>query len=285
MSIVSTDELLGDAAWPTRGAVRGAGPVSRSDVPVLESTPGGPADRFARAIGAERPVLVFLAAVVFGYALLVTTMVAIGLLLTKVLLPVGGFSVRDESVNRWLAEHRDSTLEHLSWIGSTLAGGLVIPVVVAFFLVVFLALHRWRLAAFTLFVICIESGAYRATTLVVHRDRPRVVRLESLPVDASFPSGHTAASVALYGGLLLLLASRVQRASLTVLCAVIAVAVPLFVGWARMYRGMHHPTDVGAGLLLGLGALLVTAFAARASGAAAKRRDGGGTKGSGSVSS
>ena len=284
MSLASTDELLGDAAWPAIGDVRVTTPAPRSDVPVLEPRPGSPADRFSRAIGSDRPVLVFLAAVVFGYTALVVSMVAIGLVLTRVLLPTGGLSARDESVNRWLTEHRDSTLEHLSWVGSTLAGGLVIPVVVGFFLVVFLALHRWRLAAFTLFVISLESGAYRATTLVVHRDRPRVARLESLPVDASFPSGHTAAALALYGGLLLLLASRAQRALVTVLCALAAVAIPLFVAWARMYRGMHHPTDVGAGLLLGVGALLVTVFAARAAGAAAERRARGGAHDSERVS-
>jgi hypothetical protein len=60
-------------------------------------------------------------------------------------------------------------------------------------------------------VICIESGSYRATTLVVERDRPPVHRLEGLDPTASFPSGHIAATVALYGGLLLLLASWVGR--------------------------------------------------------------------------
>jgi membrane-associated phospholipid phosphatase len=40
-----------------------------------------------------------------------------------------------------------------------------------------------------------------------------------------------------------------------------------------MYRGMHHLTDSAAGLLLGVGALFVTVFAARAAGAAADRRD------------
>ena len=74
-------------------------------------------------------------------------------------------------------------------------------------------------------MICVESGSYRATTLVVHRDRPPVHRLESLPVEASFPSGHIAATVALYGGLLLLLASRVGRGWFSVLASVLAVAV------------------------------------------------------------
>jgi undecaprenyl-diphosphatase len=204
-------------------------------------------------------------------------MIGLGLVLTQLLLPLGGFATRDESINRWLADHRDPTLEHLSWIGSTLAGGVVIPVVVGACLVALLAFRRWRLAAFVLFVICIESGAYRATTLVIHRDRPDVDRLESLPVDASFPSGHTAAALALYGGLLLVLASWARRTTVTVAACALLVAIPLFVAWARMYRGMHHLTDSVAGLLLGAGALVVTVFAARAAGAAAARRDARGS--------
>jgi membrane-associated phospholipid phosphatase len=243
------------------------------DVPLLEPRPESWAESFSRRIGAERPVAVFLAAVVLGYAALLAVMVGLGLVLTQLLLPMGGFAARDESINRWLADHRDPTLEHLSWIGSTLAGGVVIPVVVGACLVAFLAFRRWRLAAFVLFVICIESGAYRATTLIVHRDRPDVDRLESLPVDASFPSGHTAAALALYGGLLLVLASWARRTTVSAAACAFLVAIPLFVAWSRMYRGMHHLTDSIAGLLLGAGALVVTDFAAHAAGAAAARRD------------
>ena len=35
-----------------------------------------------------------------------------------------------------------------------------------------------------------------------------------------------------------------------------------------MYRGMHHPTDVAAGILIGIGSLVVAIAAARASKAA-----------------
>jgi membrane-associated phospholipid phosphatase len=40
-----------------------------------------------------------------------------------------------------------------------------------------------------------------------------------------------------------------------------------------MYRGMHHLTDVGAGVLMGLAALAIIVFAARAARAATHRRD------------
>ena len=88
----------------------------------------------------------------------------------------------------------------------------MIPVVVGVLLLVFPLMRRWLLAAFVLFVICVESATYRVTSLIVERERPAVDRLESLPVDASYPSGHTAASLAIYGGLLFLLASHVRRA-------------------------------------------------------------------------
>ena len=167
-------------------------------------------------------------------------------------------------------------------MGSTLAGGIVIPILVGVLLVLFLCFRHWRLAAFTLFVICIESGTYRATSLVVHRDRPDVHRLESLPVNESYPSGHTAASVALFAGLLLVLASRIESLALRLVLWALAVAIPAFVIWSRMLRGMHHLTDVTAGVLMGIGALVVTVFACRAAGAAAAQRDATTTEGSAS---
>jgi len=247
--------------------------VGVRSVPLLEPRPGGPAEGVARRIGATHPVRVFLVVAVAGYALLAALTISVGLLLTELLVPVHGFEKWDNDINRWLAEHRSSVLTDLSWLGSTVAGGLVIPAVVGVLLVVFLARRKWLLAAFTLFVICIESGSYRVTTLVVERDRPPVHRLEGLDPTASFPSGHIAATVALYGGLLLLLSSWIGRRWFTTLAVALAIALALFVGLARMYRGMHHLTDSTAGVVMGLLALAITVFAARAAAAAANVRD------------
>ena len=49
----------------------------------------------------------------------------------------------------------------------------------------------------------------------------------------------------------------------------LVVVIPAFVIWSRMLRGMHHVTDVAAGVLIGIAALCITVFAARAAGAAA----------------
>ena len=251
-----------------------SGDHAPSRLPLLEPRPGGPAERFAARFGPENPVRVFIVALLAGYALLVTAMVFLGLTMINLILPIGGLGESDEDLSEWLANHRSTNQEHLSWIGSTLAGGLVIPVVIGACLLVFLLTRHWLLAAFVLFAVALESGSYRATSLVVERQRPDVDRLESLPVDASYPSGHTAASIALYGGLLLLIASRIQNLAVRSTALVVGIAIPIFVGWARMYRGMHHVTDVGAGVLMGLAALVIIVFAARAARAATYRRDG-----------
>lgn len=272
-SVTAETTQLTPPARPDTGIVPIDDREPHSGVPALEPTPGGIAERFSERVGAENPVRVFIVALLGGYALLVGVMILLGLALIELVLPIGGLEEADQGLNEWFVNQRTPTLEDISWVGSTLAGGLVIPSIIGICLLVFLATRHWLLAAFILFVVVLESGTYRATTLVIHRDRPDVLRLESLPVDASFPSGHTAASIALYGGLLLLIASKLNNTAIKVAALLVGIAIPLFVGASRMYRGMHHITDTGAGILLGLGALAVLVFASRAASAAANRRD------------
>jgi membrane-associated phospholipid phosphatase len=113
-----------------------------------------------------------------------------------------------------------------------------------------------------------EAATYRVATLLIHRQRPSVHRLDQLPADASYYSGHTAASIAVYCGLALLITSRIRSTGLRIACWVIAIAIPLLVALSRMYRGMHHPTDVGAAVLVGIATLVVALIAARAAKAA-----------------
>jgi membrane-associated phospholipid phosphatase len=47
-----------------------------------------------------------------------------------------------------------------------------------------------------------------------------------------------------------------------------------------MYRGMHHPSDAVAGVLVGLLSIAVALFAVRAAGAAARMRDSAGDEAS-----
>ena len=217
-------------------------------------------------------MLVFVAVVVGGFALLALLCMCAGLLLTHEVVHLWGVGSAGRRFNDWLAGHRTPGRTEGSLIGSIAAGGVVLPIVVGVVGIVCAALRKWRIAAFLVFALMIESGSYRATTLVIHEHRPRVHRLETLPVNASYPSGHTAASIAVYGGIVLLLTSMITNRAFRVAAWIVAVAIPFYVGLSRMYRGMHSPLDVTGGVLLGIAALVVIVFACRAAGAAAETR-------------
>ena len=138
--------------------------------------------------------------------------------------------------------------EAVSTLGATrtvIGGGLVLAVLAM------AATNSRRPAVFVVLVMTGEVAVYFCTALVVGRLRPQVADLTSgLPTGASWPSGHVAASTALYGALaaLVITSTRLRRRWLV-------LAVPLLVapavGVSRIYLAAHHPTDVVAGLFLG----------------------------------
>jgi membrane-associated phospholipid phosphatase len=239
-------------------------------VPVLQPRANGPAERFANLVGARRPVAVFIAALLCGFAALAGASLLLGLFVTDVLLHAGGVESTDESAITSLVADRTPFLTDASSVGSAVGGAPVLPILVGLIAIVCAFLRKWRIAAFAVFVLVVESATYRVTSWLIPRQRPHVQRLEDLPANASYPSGHTAASIAVYAGLVLLLTSAIPNRKLRVAAWVAAVVLPIFVAMSRMYRGMHHPLDVAAGALIGVGAVLVLLFACRAAAAAVR---------------
>ena len=167
----------------------------------------------------------------------------------------------DRSVERTLAAHRTrgwNDVTHLTtWLAETPTITLLTLGVAVVARIVW---KRWRDFLFVAIAVIGETKSFLVITMIVHRGRPPVPHLDPAPPTSSFPSGHTAASVAFYGALALLLSARVRRRLLTVLLWALAIVVPLTVAASRMYRGMHYPTDVAAGLVLGATWLTVVAL-------------------------
>jgi membrane-associated phospholipid phosphatase len=216
---------------------------------------------------AGHPIRAFLVVALVGFAILAAAAVAAGWLLQHYVLPDNGVGHRDEHVNVWLADHRTALRTDISFWLSGIGDVYAIPALVALTVVIAAVRRKWRAAAFIVTAIVLEAATYRVATLAIDRQRPHVARLDDLPVNDSFYSGHTAASV--YCGIALLVTSWLKSTGARVLVWIVAIAIPLLVALARMYRGMHHPTDVTAGLLIGAGCLIVALTAARAAGAAA----------------
>ena len=196
-----------------------------------------------------------------GAVVLLLVMIGLGLLDAHVL-SHGSIGRVDGSVDSTLARHRDHLLNTLT-LGATDAAS-TLPIIVLAAIVVATAgfvFKRWREPLFVVAVIVGEVVIFVVTTLVVHRPRPNVARLDHAPPTSSFPSGHTAASVALYGSIAVLVLVFGARVAWRRLALTVAVLVPIAVAASRLYRGMHYPTDVLAGALLGFTWLRVAMYA------------------------
>lgn len=134
-----------------------------------------------------------------------------------------------------------------SQIGNT-AGVIAVCIVVS-------SLLLWRtrdlrLAFVAPIAIAMQGLIFLIAAKVVDRDRPQVEKLDASPPTASYPSGHTGASTGLYVAFALL-ALGIERPWLRWTTVILCLAMPLLVAFSRLYRGMHHVTDVGAGFLNG----------------------------------
>ncbi|MEV4624869.1 phosphatase PAP2 family protein [Micromonospora sp. NPDC049523] len=177
-------------------------------------------------------------------AVLYGVMVGLGLLVTKVLDDVWPLTVED-TVNRQLEAERSGTANGVSLVFSTIASTpAIIAVTAVVACVLALTLRRWREPAFLIGAVTAQALIFLFTTLAIDRPRPAVEHMDVSPPTSSFPSGHTSAAVALYCGLALVLALRARRTSTKVAWWSLLVAVPVGVALTRMYRGMHHPSDV-----------------------------------------
>ena len=205
-----------------------------------------------RAAGAPREQwsLAIAGRLVVGAVVLGALLIGAGLLLTHV---SDSWTHTDGSLDRWFVAHRMSTWNRVTWVGSHMAQTTTAAAVA---LVAFFALRIWLRRWYESIVLVIALGGevliFLTVTAIVHRPRPPVPRLDPAPPTSSFPSGHTAAAVTVYGFLAFVIWRYMANRWLANLLCLLLIAVPVAVGISRLYRGAHYPTDVIGGAVLGV---------------------------------
>lgn len=106
----------------------------------------------------------------------------------------------------------------------------------------YLLKRNWRITLTQLVISLLPMVYIFAIKFIVHRPRPFIGVKVKLPPDPSFPSGHTAAAVAICAMSLMIL--YVSNKSLLKIGLIISIVVIVIVALSRLVVAAHFPTDV-----------------------------------------
>lgn len=160
----------------------------------------------------------------------------------------------------WIADNRVGALDQAATIGSTLTDTWTVIGVVIGSVTVLLATGQLRAAGVVLVAMGLELGSFFLVGALIDRSRPEAEALHSTPSTPSFPSGHVAAAIVVYGSLVLVAHIVAEPGRVPRLVWIAPVVIAVVVAVSRVYEGVHFPTDVIAGAILGVGALYGAAF-------------------------
>lgn len=158
----------------------------------------------------------------------------------------------DESVIRWLGAHHSPALDAVMIEVTALGTGTVVLMVVTV-AALFLVLTQHKYSALLLLASTLGGIALNGVLkLGFDRPRPSIFVPVVHTVSSSFPSGHAMSAAIVYSTVAYLAARLHKRLWARGLVMTAALLVVALISFSRMYLGVHYPSDVIAGVVIGL---------------------------------
>ena len=164
----------------------------------------------------------------------------------------GGTQAFDVAILQWLHTHQHPLMTQVMIEMTYLGTGSVVVVVVGV-----AALFLWhtehKLSARLLLAATIGNIVLNGVLkLVFHRARPSVFEWQTAAVSSSFPSGHAMSATVVYGTVAYLVMRLQKHRWAKALTLSTAVLLILLICLTRVYLGVHYPSDVLGGIVVGL---------------------------------
>lgn len=165
-----------------------------------------------------------------------------------ILVITNSLTLFDDKIYQFIISFQNDTLTNIMKVITSLANPLTI---VSLCLISLLSLIWKYKASIYLIIITIISTVFNFLTKnIVLRTRPDHLRLIE-ETGYSFPSGHAMGSIAFYGFIIFLLSKSKINKYLKIFLSVIIGLTIFLIGISRIYVGVHYPSDIIGGFLLG----------------------------------
>jgi undecaprenyl-diphosphatase len=163
----------------------------------------------------------------------------------------------DDAVLVWLSTHRSPALTSV-FLSLTAFGSWPVLTILTAGTCVATWLKGERRFPLTLLAAVVGAPFLSwALKSLYGRQRPSVVPHLETVASASFPSGHTVSAVTFFVTLALLISAHTPKRRLRLFLVGYALAIAALVAVSRMYLGVHYPSDVAGGALIGIAWSLV----------------------------
>jgi undecaprenyl-diphosphatase len=164
----------------------------------------------------------------------------------------GGTQAFDDAVLRWISTRHTPSLDG-AMLEITALGTTAVVMMIVCVAALFLTLTQHKYSALLL-LVATAGGSLLDLVLKLHfaRPRPHIFAWGTQAVSSSFPSGHAMSAAIVYSTVAYLAARLQKRQWARWLTMILAIIVILLICVSRLYLGVHYPSDVLAGVIIGL---------------------------------
>ena len=147
---------------------------------------------------------------------------------------------------------RHSKLSQQMLFITYLAKGEIITVGLLISSILLFLYRRWRILVTLL--ISVAGGEFFVWIIknIINRPRPPLINALVSESTYSLPSGHTFVAIAFYGLLVYFVIQSNKNKYIKILSLLLGIGLIILVGTSRIYLGAHWPSDVFAGITIGL---------------------------------
>lgn len=162
----------------------------------------------------------------------------------------------DESVYKFITSNMNNTTTNIykviTFFGSTIFMVGLCVLLLVLFIIIKKDIYGYIISGTLIFSTIMNN----VIKVIIRRERPiyMIVRETTF----SFPSGHTMASVSMYGILIYLINKSNMNKKLKIILSIILGMIPLMVATSRIYLGAHYFSDILGAIMLATIVLLIS---------------------------